>query len=182
MDPQLYSATLSQVTIIIHVAAKFWILGNREQILLVPCCSSEFCVVRYHSCPPLLVWMSVQKGAMILWDPLIGNGSEVYWVSGDPNVTSPLLFTYAIKKRFYQTHTNTSSAPPINSINMLSQYVLNISTVTLNNIQSLINHNTHTSKCNLVTRIYQLKYQCICITNLYYNIYIIEIKRICSID
>ena len=94
------SATLSQVTIIIHVAAKFSILGKRERILVVPCCSSEFCVVRYHNRPPFPVSMSVQKGAIILWDPLIGNGSEVYWVSGDPNVTSPLLFTYAIKKRF----------------------------------------------------------------------------------
>lgn len=126
VDPQLYSATLSQVTIIIHVAAKFSILEKRERILLVPCCSSEFCVVRYHSCPPLLVSMSVQKGAMILWDPLIGNGSDVYWVSGDPNVTSPLLFTYAIKKRFkisyfikhIQTHHPHHQLIPLICLNM----------------------------------------------------------------
>lgn len=69
--------------------------GKSERILLVPCCKTEFCVVgRYHNCPPFVVSMSVQNGAMILWEPFIGKGCDVYWVSGARNVTSPLLFTF----------------------------------------------------------------------------------------
>ena len=138
VNPQWYSATLSHVTIIIHVAAKFSILGKRERILVVPCCSSQFCVVRYHNCPPFLVSMSVQKGAMILWDPLIGNGSGVYWVSGDSNVTSPLLFTLQCRNRFELTflliYTKASPLPPFLTLSGCQHMSENISTGAQNNL------------------------------------------------
>lgn len=89
------AATFSQVTTIIQEATKLRMFGKRTRILLDPCCKVELCVVvRYHSCPPFLVSMSVQNGAIILWEPFIGKGCDVYSVSGVANVTSPLLFTF----------------------------------------------------------------------------------------
>lgn len=54
----------------------------------------SFLVKRYHSCPPFLISMSVQNGAMILWEPLIGKEFATNWLRLLSNVTSPLVFTF----------------------------------------------------------------------------------------
>lgn len=89
------TATFSQVTTIIQEAAKLRMCGKRFRISLVPCSNIKFCVVkRYHSCPPFLISMSVQNGAMILWEPLIGKEFATNWLRLLSNVTSPLAFTF----------------------------------------------------------------------------------------
>lgn len=89
------TATFSQVTTIIQEAAKLRMCGKRFRISLVPCSNIKSCVVkRYHSCPPFLISMSVQNGAMILWEPLIGKEFATYWLRLLSNVTSPLVFTF----------------------------------------------------------------------------------------
>lgn len=100
------TATFSQVTTIIQEAAKLRMCGKRFRISLAPCSNMKSCVVkRYHSCPPFLISMSVQNGAMILWEPLIGKELATYWLRLLSNVTSPLVFTFG-NQNINIVHTN----------------------------------------------------------------------------
>lgn len=100
------TATFSQVTTIIQEAAKLRMCGKRFRISLVPCSNIKSCVLkRYHSCPPFLISMSVQNGAMILWEPLIGKELATYWLRLLSNVTSPLVFTFG-NQNINIVHTN----------------------------------------------------------------------------
>lgn len=99
---QPYAATSSHVTIISIVAEKVAKLGNTVRILFVPNCKmDESVVVRYQRYPPFAVLMSVQNGAIILCDPVIGKAFALYSFNAVSNVTSPLLLTWKQTLIFY---------------------------------------------------------------------------------